>query len=294
MIGNLYETPTLINNEEYPFDTFWFWLTPEKPIGCHMHFHKEIEIIYVTTGSMDIWLDGKKITLSHDQLIMIYPNEMHRIWLAGDKVCCYFGFKFDPSILYSIKQTVSEIKTLTPFCISPTNKQRVFNRNELSPDIRGLVETVVNEGQKREFGFTLAVKSKIIEIVLAIIRAWYNQGVLEGEEMPTGLAETIHHAQNYIMQNYADVNEQEIAQRCNMSYSYFSRSFKKLMCVSFSEYVNYVRMNEAQKMLVSSDMNVSEIAQALGFSSASHFIRKFKVNKGCTPNQFKKSYFQNE
>ena len=62
MIVNLYETPTLINNEEYPFDTFWFWLTPEKPIGCHMHFHKEIEIIYVTTGSMDIWLDGKKMS----------------------------------------------------------------------------------------------------------------------------------------------------------------------------------------------------------------------------------------
>ena len=292
MLDTLYEHPNIINNEEYPFDTFWFWLTPDQPIGCHMHFHKEVEIIYVTTGTVDIWLDGEKNTLTHEQLVMIHPNEMHHIKLSGDKVCCYFGFKFDPSILYSIRQTVCEIKTLTPFCINPTNKQRIFNRNELSNDIRGLIETVVNEGQRRQFGFTLAVRSKITDIVLTIIRAWHEQGILEDEEMPTGLAEPIHHAQNYIMQNFYDVNEQEIAQRSNMSYSYFSRSFKKLMGVSFSEYVNYVRMNEAQKMLISSDKSVSEIAQALGFSSASHFIRTFKANKGCTPNQFKKCYYQ--
>ncbi len=292
MLDDFYEHPTLINNEEYPFDTFWFWLSNDKPIGCHVHFHKEVEIIYVTTGALDIWLDGKKTTVHKEQLIMIHPNEMHRMNLGNDNVCCYFGFKFDPSILYSTRQTVSEIKTLTPFCISPTNKQRIFSRNELPGDIRGLVESCVSEGSNKNFGFTLAIRSKIIEIVLAIIRAWHKQGILEDEEMPTGLAETIHQAQSYIMQNFADINEQEIAQRCNMSYSYFSRSFKKLMGISFSEYVNYVRMNEAQKMLISSDKSVSEIAQALGFSSASHFIRTFKANKGCTPNQFKKNYYQ--
>ncbi len=288
------EPTKLINNEEYPFDTFWFWISPENPEGCVLHFHKEIELIYVACGEIDVWIDGKKMTIGSERLLMIHPNETHRIHLSSETTCCYFGIRFDPHILYSTKQTVSELKALIPFCTSPGNKQRVFMRSELEIDVRDVMESAVDEGQKRGFGFTLAVKSKIISIVLAIVREWHRQGVLGDEEMPTGLAESIQQAQNYILQNYVDINELELAKKCNMSYSYFSRSFKKLMGVSFSEYVNYIRINEAQKFLISSDKSVSEIAQALGFSSASHFIRTFKTCKGCTPNQFKKIYYQSK
>ncbi len=285
------EYPTIIDNEDYPFDTFWFWLSESKQVGCYVHFHKEMELIYVATGSIDIWLDGKKFTVGPEHLILIQSNETHHIKLA-EGTCVYFGVKFDPSILHSTKQTVSELKTLIPFNISSSVEQRIFKRNDLSCDVRSILESAVNEGQKREFGFTLAIRSRIIEIVLAIIREWHRQGIIKDDEIPTGLAETIQQAQNYIKQNFVDVNEVEIAKKCNMSYSYFSRSFKKFMGVSFSEYVNHTRINEAQKLLISSDKSVSEIAQALGFSSASHFIRTFKNCKGCTPNQFKKVYYK--
>lgn len=61
----------------------------------------------------------------------------------------------------------------------------------------------------------------------------------------------------------------------------------------FKEYVNYVRINESQKLLISENKSVSEIAEILGFSSPSHYIQSFKKIKGESPKQFKINYLKN-
>lgn len=289
------ENPAVYDNEEYPFDGFWFWLTEEHPEGCKLHFHKEIEFIYVAAGRIDIWINNKKYTIGSEKFIMIHPNESHRIICTSD-VCYYFGVRFDPAILYTTKQTVAELKCLIPFCISPGNRQRIFDRSELSRycDIRNMLESIVNECEKKPLGFTFLVRNRITAIFVAIIRAWQSQSTKDDSNISNELAATMQYAQNYIINNCTDVNEAELAKKCNMSYSYFSRSFKKLMGMSFSEYVNNVRINEAQRMLVSNNYSISEVAQNLGFSSSSHFIRTFKALKGVTPNQFRQQYFSDK
>ena len=92
-------------------------------------------------------------------------------------------------------------------------------------------------------------------------------------------------------EHYADeLTVSSVAQMCNMSYSYFSRQFKRVMNVSFTDYLNYIRISKAESLLLQSDRSITEIAISVGYSDSAYFIQKFKQFKGFSPNKFRKLY----
>ncbi|MBS5083051.1 MAG: helix-turn-helix transcriptional regulator [Clostridiales bacterium] len=95
---------------------------------------------------------------------------------------------------------------------------------------------------------------------------------------------------HYLSVNYEKpVRASEMAELCNLSPSYFSRSFNRLMGMSFNEYLNYIRVSEAEKLLISTPLSITEIAVTVGFSTSSYFIKIFKVYKNLSPKQFRKT-----
>jgi AraC-like DNA-binding protein len=53
------------------------------------------------------------------------------------------------------------------------------------------------------------------------------------------------------------------------------------------EYVNLVRLKEAQKLLSAGGLNVTEVAESVGFESLTHFGRVFKASTGMSPKQYR-------
>lgn len=91
-----------------------------------------------------------------------------------------------------------------------------------------------------------------------------------------------------ISEHFDSVTEGEVASFCGLSYNHFSTAFKKSVGRSFNDYVTLIRLNEAERLIVSSDKSITEIAYSCGFSSTSHFIARFKSQKGVTPYQLRK------
>ncbi|MFR2464209.1 MAG: helix-turn-helix transcriptional regulator [Clostridia bacterium] len=56
---------------------------------------------------------------------------------------------------------------------------------------------------------------------------------------------------------------------------------------TFREYLNFVRISEAEKLLLNTDLNITEIAMEVGFSSSSYFIEQFKQLKSISPKRFR-------
>lgn len=80
----------------------------------------------------------------------------------------------------------------------------------------------------------------------------------------------------------------EIANRCGISESGFRKEFKAETGLSPTEYRLDARITKAKYLLESTDMNVSEIADALRFYDAAYFCRMFKLRTGLSPMQFAK------
>ncbi len=98
---------------------------------------------------------------------------------------------------------------------------------------------------------------------------------------------------DYIQSHYLQqVSLSEISSRVNMSEKYFSRFFSKVMKKPFFEFLNEYRINRACKLLIETDMQISEICYASGFESVSFFYRQFRKFKGCQPKTYRKNYQQ--
>ena len=71
---------------------------------------------------------------------------------------------------------------------------------------------------------------------------------------------------------------------------YICKLFKLNLNTTFTEYLNYVRCKHAERLLISSDKKVSQIADETGFSSSQNFIKVFKEFYNCTPLKYKTMY----
>ena len=96
------------------------------------------------------------------------------------------------------------------------------------------------------------------------------------------------------IKNYIQENLQEgpsltaIADHFHFSREYLLRVFKKEEGVTILQYINDTKMNEAMRMLQTSELAIKEIAEILGFSSSAYFIRFFRTKTGKSPNEFRK------
>ena len=94
----------------------------------------------------------------------------------------------------------------------------------------------------------------------------------------------------YIRDNLSnELNIESMAERVNISKSYFSHMFKKETGSSFIDYVNNVRIDRAKELLISSNMRVNEIASEVGIHNPNYFGIIFKKLTGMTPGDYRAS-----
>ena len=98
----------------------------------------------------------------------------------------------------------------------------------------------------------------------------------------------IQQAVRFINDKYrTDVRLDATAREAGMSPSHFSRTFKKVMGLSYQGYLNNLRITEAKNLLHTSPRSLTEIAVSLGFSDLTGFGRIFKKLTGHTPSAYR-------
>ncbi|MBR1592438.1 MAG: helix-turn-helix transcriptional regulator [Ruminococcus sp.] len=96
---------------------------------------------------------------------------------------------------------------------------------------------------------------------------------------------------DYIMYNlHGKILLDDAAEHLKISPAYLSRLFKNETGISFSDYVNKLKIEEAASLLLFTEYTDLEISVMLGFSSQSYFIKIFKKYMNATPKQYKKKY----
>ncbi len=97
-------------------------------------------------------------------------------------------------------------------------------------------------------------------------------------------------ALSYIAQNFnSDLTVTELADHLGLNRTYFCMIFKNAMKISPMKYIMKYRIDQARKLLVENQSNVSEVAIQCGFNSISNFSVQFKSVTGYTPQQYRKA-----
>lgn len=98
----------------------------------------------------------------------------------------------------------------------------------------------------------------------------------------------ISKAVQFINDNYRNgVSRDDAAIQAGMSAAHFSRAFKKVMGMSYQDYLHSRRIAEARNLLHTTTKSINEIAKFLGFSDQTGFGRIFKKHTGLTPSAYR-------
>ncbi|WP_339209554.1 response regulator [Paenibacillus sp. FSL K6-3182] len=111
-----------------------------------------------------------------------------------------------------------------------------------------------------------------------------------------GLEPVIQEPKLQVIQQYLDKNLSEnitsidMARHLYLNSSYFSRYFKRLTGVNFTDFVHQYKMKIAAKMLKTSNQSIESLAMGLGYSDRTYFSKVFKKYIGMTPSEYKANY----
>ena len=201
----------------------------------------------------------------------------------------YLYIKFKLDAIYASQHSSLDFKYILPFILNDTGHKCHFSEKELEgTGIPEIIWDIYNETQNQKYGYEISVTGNLHKLYLFFLRQWYSEK--EDKSIFNEMDETrITEALKYIEDNYqSDFSAYDIAKKCHVSYSYFSRWFKKITGKTFIQYVNYVRINHAEQLLMNSNYNITEISMQTGFPTTSYFIKQFKLQKGYSPGRFRK------
>lgn len=256
----------------------------EKGTPSRYHFHDYIELLYAVDAHGYVWCSGKKICFDSGNLIIVNSNTPHT--LTFESASTYFCVKFSPQILYADETSLFEFKYMLPF-LSENSVQWTFRRDEIkNTDMEAQLLEIMNEWKTQKPAYELIIRANILKLFAGIIRYLHENNIISNE---IKITDTLKKALIYIEENFDTVTENDVAEYCHTSYNYFSSVFKKTIGKSFSEYITFLRISKAEKLLLLSDKSITDIAVETGFSTSSYFISKFKAYKGVTPGKFRKN-----
>lgn len=269
----------------------------EEGIVYPAHYHSYIEILYNIAGTYEVLLNGNAYLFEEGDLVIINSKEVHQINTTSRKGGQYIVLRFEPEIVYNTMfQNHLQLKYALPFILETAKHQKVIKRKEIEATfIPKLLDEILEEFKEQTYGYELAIKNGIGRIFLWILRYFHKLGseitldsTIDGEMMVR-----LQPAFDYALAHYdEELSVVELAKLCNMSYSYFSRTFNEAIGMNFSEYLSRIRITEAEKLLISTTLNITEVAGRVGFNNTSYFIKLFQKYKNTSPKQFRKGYMR--
>jgi YesN/AraC family two-component response regulator len=268
-------------NIDYKNQSNSFALTVKKSIGPYdmdrCHLHTFFEIYYLLSGARYYFIKDRTFLVRQGDLVLIGPQTLHKTTATGpqnhERILIYFNHEF----AFSQSQDFSETIT-TLFAVHPLIR--------FEPDGQSRIESLLcqmcHEIAQRQSGFAPMLQAQLLQLLVLCLR---RQPVnANGAEHPSPMHQKISEIVRYINQNYPEpLALPLVADRFAISPYYLSRSFKEATGFTFIEYVNNVRIKEAQRLLKESNRKVIAIAEQVGFGSIAHFGRVFKAVTGQSP-----------
>ena len=251
-----------------------------------MHFHDEIELIYVISGTIDIILDSGKYSAPAGSTVFVNSRIPHSTLAATDGTS---GILIQLRVEdFFDKKIRSMSKYLPRFANATDTPVAVFDNEE---GVGDCIKHIMKEFTSKDTAYEVYVLGEVYGILAFLLRkrilvdssTYYNAGAVQ-KLLPV---------LEYINDNYnKDLKLEQVSDKFGFNPSYFSRMFKKTLGSGYTDYLAFVRICQAENLLRNTDMSVIDVALEVGFSSVSYFNRVFKKHKNCSPTLYKKAMYQ--
>jgi AraC-like DNA-binding protein len=239
-----------------------------------VHFHDVCELVLFGNVSGSFVAEDHRYTLAPHSIAYI-PSMLHHDFALGPGPRDWILVQLESSAGETIARQPGMDRLKHPFCAQPT--RALYQR------IASLATWLV------ELDATDPLSLPLAQLLL---RAALRAPPVTGEMLATGAAELhrLRAAIDALRRNPANApSAAQAAELCALSQAYFSRRFKQLVGMSWSDYVRTHRLHLASRRLLETGQSITAIAEDLGFSTPSHFGELFHRRFGMTPKDYRRA-----
>ena len=234
--------------------------------------HPMPELTYVDQGSLHSVCEGQDLLLKQGDIVFYGPNQWHMQYADIGVAPRYVTLSFD----------------LNGADISP-----LLNRKFTAPQQAvSLLQQMLREQERMDAYSNDMIIAQLNMLLLTLLRQCENptNGKLQTSNAVHSENEIIRQAQIFISSHIREkLSVPLVARQVDVSPSYLTALFHKNLQISPGEYIRRIKLQESKQMIRENDLNFTEIAAALQYSTVHHFSRQFKEKFGITPTEYAKS-----
>ena len=261
---------------------------PVHPFSFPPHYHKEIEVLYINEGVINVDVNHKTYKLRAGDLLIIGSHHIHSYNTHEDALTSdRYLLIFDWHYLDQLNKNPSSFDFLTPVLL----ETHLLKKEALTPEISELFSNLYKEYKSNLIGKELMVTSELYRFLTLASRTLTDiHGTLSKDTKQLLRAHAMIQTINSLIydQYHREITLSEAAESAGYSQYHFTRLFKAQTGLTFKAYLTNFRINMVKESLINDQRPITEIALSHGFNSIKSFNRNFKSVTGLSPSIYKK------
>lgn len=243
------------------------------------HCYKEyVEILHVRQGQLTCFIREKHCLLQKGEIVVINPNEAYSV--TAESMSDVLVLQISAAFL---KGYISRI--------SKKGENLFRNQNKEAEDtMASILNEMAEIFEKKEFAYEFELLGNFYQLLYQLLKGYCVIDKKSAEAVHNTGQKRLAEILNYMQENYAEeITLESLAEEFGFSPVYLSKMFKKYGDMNFKQYLQKIRLEHAYHDLLTSDVNISDIALKNGFPNAKSLTTAFKQRYYCLPSAYRKN-----
>ncbi|MBE6761332.1 MAG: helix-turn-helix domain-containing protein [Ruminococcaceae bacterium] len=242
------------------------------------HYHEFAELIKIKNGSVDIIINTEKILCKKGDIVFVPPYCVHNVYGITDNTEIT-GLVFDFNLItvdvcgYSVKEILKK-EVIKQYVVSESND--IYKH--LNNSFLNAVELYALECNT----YKMQMLSLLLNICTALVNNYFSKKDFKSFNR---LQPVFEYIEKHLEQN---IKISQLSESINVCDDYLIRLFKEATNKTPISYINDLRLQKAIKLLINTDLSITEIAYKVGFCDLNYASRLFRQKLGVTAGQYRK------
>lgn len=251
----------------------------------NFHSHDFLEINYILSGQCSNLFESGSVDMQEGDFILIHPDSMHSLFV--DNTSRVYNFLVSKAFAFDFFSKIKDCENANFLeFIKRIKKENApaYLHIKGSDETEKIAADIINV--KNQVNKALYLESLLYQLLLTCAKnednAILSEATIEGKDVLKNIFTKME-------SEYQTISLDSVAKDFGYSKTYICILFKKHYNSTFSAKLNEIKILHAKKMLLDTNMPISDISYKLGFESIEYFHRLFKKTCGETPNSYRKN-----
>ncbi|MCI9228366.1 MAG: AraC family transcriptional regulator [Dorea sp.] len=268
--------------------------------SMHPHRHPRCEIMYVTKGSCQIYVNEQEFCLKEQQFVFLKADVLHRLSIPKGRPCSILNLEFsclNSKTDISLSGLLAESPSFAGFADCPGKYFTGDDTDHLGYSLKDLINQLRNcvpcKHDVRSLSEIYTPDQKCLIRLLFLRMMLELSKCVQSHSKNTGML-YLRRAQDYIASHLTEeIRVPALAECAGINKSYLQSLFSRYMDCTITDYINRKRLEHSVFLLINSSLSVTDVAFQSGYNSRQHFGSTFEKYYGISPRAYRQLHGKN-